>query len=119
MRAIHAAETTRSQPLDKVFFALADPTRRAILARLSVGEATVTELAQPFSISMPGISKHLTILADADLIFRRRQGRFRQCRINPSAMKSAVEWLDLYRTFWERQLDSLEQYLQSEVSEEE
>ena len=106
-------------PLDRVFFALSDPTRRAILLRLAESDATVTELAQPFHMSMPGISKHLQILVDADLILRQKQGRFQQCRLNPISMKHAAEWIDRYRKFWERQLDSLEQFLQKTSNIEE
>ena len=106
-------EKQPKQSLDRIFFALSDPTRRAILLRLAEGEATVTDLAQPFPISMPGITKHLQILADADLIMRQKRGRFQQCRLNPASIKDAAEWLDRYRTFWDRQLDALEQFLQT------
>ena len=107
------------QPLDRVFFALSDPTRRAILLRLVDGDASVTELAGPFSISMPAITKHLQILADADMIERRKQGRFHRCRLNPTAMKDAAEWLNRYRVFWEAQLGSLEKYVQALQTSEE
>ena len=106
-------EKHAKQPLDRIFFALSDPTRRAILLRLAEGEATVTDLARPFPISMPGITKHLQILAEADLIHRQKRGRFQHCRLNPASIGDAAEWLGRYRTFWERQLDSLEQFLQT------
>ncbi|HLJ53792.1 MAG TPA: metalloregulator ArsR/SmtB family transcription factor [Chthonomonadaceae bacterium] len=111
------AKPTR-QPLDRVFFALSDPTRRSIVMRLAQGEATMTDLSKPFSISLPGLTKHLQILADADLIERRKRGRSQHCRLNPVAMRDAAEWLDRYRVFWERQLDSLERYLKTMPTED-
>ena len=112
-------ERPARQPLDRIFFALSDPTRRAILLRLAEGEATVSDLARPFPISMPGITKHLQILVDADLVQRQKRGRTQQCRLNPAAIKDAAEWLERYRTFWERQLDSLERFLQTPPPPEE
>ena len=97
--------------LDQTFSALADPTRRAILARLVTGEASVNELAQPFDMSLPAISKHLKVLERAGLISRGRDAQFRPCRLEPGALKPAADWLDQYRIFWEQSLDRLEDYL--------
>jgi len=97
--------------LSTTFAALADPTRRAILARLSQGETSVTELAKPFNMSMPAISKHLKVLERAGLITRGREAQWRPCKIEPMALKSLDEWLDQYRQFWEQRLDRLEDYL--------
>ena len=97
--------------LSETFGALADPTRRAILARLSSGEASVTELASPFAMSMPAISKHLKVLERAGLILRGREAQWRPCRIAPSALKDVDDWLDDYRRLWEERLDRLGAYL--------
>lgn len=97
--------------LSTTFAALADPTRRAILARLTLGETTVSELARPFDISLPAISKHLTVLERAGLITRGRQAQWRPCRIDPTALKDVDEWLESYRRFWEESFDRLESYL--------
>ena len=99
------------QMLDSTFAALADPTRRAILARLALGETTVGELAQPFPISAPAISRHLRVLEDAALIARTRRGQQFVCRLNPVGMRSAQEWLDHYRAFWSGSLDRLDAHL--------
>jgi DNA-binding transcriptional ArsR family regulator len=107
-----------SQQLTTVFFALADPTRRAILERLAHGEASGTELAQPFSISVPAISKHLRVLEHADLILHRKDGRTHRFRLAPRPLKEAATWLEHYRHFWEAQLDSLDTYLQATAEEE-
>ena len=93
------------------FSALADPTRRAILARLASGEASVTELAAPFEISLPAISKHLKVLERAGLITRGRDAQWRPCRLEPRPLKNAADWLEHYRVFWEQSLDRLEGYL--------
>ncbi len=98
-------------PLSETFGALADPTRRAILARLSLGEATVTELSKPFDISGPGISKHLKVLERAGLITRGREAQWRPCRIEPNALKEVDAWLEKYRRLWEARFDRLERYL--------
>jgi DNA-binding transcriptional ArsR family regulator len=103
-----------SAPLDQVFGALADPTRRAILERLTRGEETVTALAAPFPSSLPAISKHLRVLEGAGLIVRRKSGRRRICRIEPAAMNDAAAWIDYYRRFWMERLDALETLLNSE-----
>jgi DNA-binding transcriptional ArsR family regulator len=97
--------------LNRTFAALADPTRRAILARLASGEASVTELAEPFAMSLPGISKHLKVLERAGLIVRGREAQWRPCRLEPRPLKSAADWLEHYRHFWEESFDRLEDYL--------
>ncbi len=102
--------------LDLLFSALSDPIRRAILARLAEGEATVGDLARPFSVSLPAISKHLRVLERAGLLERRIEGRVHRCRLQPRPLKDAVDWLAEYRRFWERQLDALEAYLEGEGS---
>lgn len=97
--------------LSTTFAALTDPTRRAILARLSSGDATVGELAEPFAMSLPAISKHLTVLERAGLITKSRDGQRRHCRISVAPLKDATSWLELYRQHWEQQFDSLGSYL--------
>ena len=100
-----------SDRLSAIFSALADPTRRAILARLAAGEASVTALAQPFDISLPAISKHLKVLQRAGLVARGRAAQWRPCRLEAGALKDAADWLEKYRRFWEQSLDRLEDYL--------
>ena len=100
-----------SDRLDATFMALADPTRRAILARLALGETSVSELAEPFDISLPAVSRHLKVLERAGLIARGREAQWRPCRIEPKALKSVDEWLEEYRRLWEQRLDRLEDYL--------
>ena len=107
-----------SEQLTTVFMALADPTRRAILERLAHGEASGTELARPFSISVPAISKHLRVLKNADLILHRKEGRTHMFRLAAKPMRDAAAWLEQYRHFWEEQFDSLESYLQGTSEEE-
>ena len=97
--------------LDSTFAALADPTRRAILARLASGEVAVNELAEPFDMSLPAISKHLKVLESAGLIARGRDAQRRPCRLEPAPLKDAVEWLERYRRLWEDRLDGLGAYL--------
>jgi DNA-binding transcriptional ArsR family regulator len=97
--------------LNATFAALADPTRRAILARLAVGDTTVTELAEPFEISLPAISKHLKVLERAGLIARSREAQWRPCRLEVRVLKDAADWLEYYRRFWEESFDRLEKYL--------
>jgi DNA-binding transcriptional ArsR family regulator len=97
--------------LSATFAALADPTRRAILARLVLGETSVTELAAPFEMSMPAVSKHLKVLERAGLIVRSREAQWRPCRIEPHALKSVDDWLEDYRRLWEERFDRLEAYL--------
>ena len=100
-----------TRPLDPVFAALADPTRRAILRRLSLGEATVTEVAAPFQTSLPAISRHIKVLEKAGLVRRRKEGRTHHLRLLASPLKDAMQWLEQYQWFWESQLASLEQFL--------
>jgi DNA-binding transcriptional ArsR family regulator len=97
--------------LSNTFSALADPTRRAILARLALGEVSVTELAQPFEMSMPAISKHLKVLERAGLIARSREAQWRPCSLKAAPLKDAAEWLERYRRFWEESFDRLDDYL--------
>jgi DNA-binding transcriptional ArsR family regulator len=97
--------------LDATFAALADPTRRAILARLALGETSVTDLAEPFAMSMPAVSKHLKVLENAGLITRSREAQWRPCRIEPRALKEVDDWLERYRRFFEGSLDRLDDYL--------
>ncbi|HTX54800.1 MAG TPA: metalloregulator ArsR/SmtB family transcription factor [Candidatus Baltobacteraceae bacterium] len=98
--------------LSTTFSALADPTRRAILGRLTRGQASVTELAAPFDMSLPAISKHLKVLERSGLIARGRDAQSRPCRLRPRPLKDAVAWLEGYRRFWEQSLDRLEAHLQ-------
>jgi DNA-binding transcriptional ArsR family regulator len=98
--------------LSTTFAALADPTRRAILARLSTGEATVTDLAAPFEMSMPAISKHLKVLERAGLVARSREAQWRPCRLEAAPLKDVAEWVEHYRQVWEHRLDRLDGYLQ-------
>ncbi len=97
--------------LSSTFAALADPTRRAILARLALGETSVTELAKPFEMSMPAVSKHLKVLERAGLIARAREAQWRPCRLDAGPLKDAASWIDEYRRFWDQSLDRLEDYL--------
>ena len=97
--------------LSSTFAALADPTRRAILARLALGETSVTELAEPFEMSMPAVSKHLKVLEKAGLIARGREAQWRPCRLKAAPLKSVASWVDGYRKFWEESFDRLEAYL--------
>jgi DNA-binding transcriptional ArsR family regulator len=97
--------------LSTTFAALADPTRRAILARLASGETSVTELAEPFAMSLPAVSKHLKVLERAGLIARGREAQWRPCRIEPGALKQVDDWLERYRRFWDQSLDRLDTYL--------
>jgi DNA-binding transcriptional ArsR family regulator len=97
--------------LDQTFAALADPTRRAILARLALGEATVGDLAEPFEVSLPAISKHLKVLETADLIIREKRAQQRICRLKPEALKTASDWIEQNRRMWEQRFDRLDVYL--------
>jgi DNA-binding transcriptional ArsR family regulator len=103
--------TTVTDRLDRTFAALADPTRRAILARLSAGEASVTELAAPFEMTLPGVSKHLKVLERAGLIARGRERQWRPARLEAGPIKEVAEWTERYRRFWEESYDRLEEYL--------
>jgi DNA-binding transcriptional ArsR family regulator len=100
-----------SADLNTTFAALADPTRRAILARLAWGETSVTELAEPFEMSLPAISKHLKVLERAGLIARSREAQWRPCRLEAAPLKDVADWLEAYRRFWEQSFDRLEDYL--------
>jgi DNA-binding transcriptional ArsR family regulator len=100
-----------SQQLDATFSALADPTRRAILARLSTGEASVTELASPFQMSLPAVSKHLKVLENAGLIARGKEAQWRPCRLEVGPLKEASEWIEQYRKFWEESFNRLDEVL--------
>jgi DNA-binding transcriptional ArsR family regulator len=104
--------------ITSTFAALADPTRRAILARLSLGETSVTELAAPFEMSMPAVSRHLKVLERAGLISRGREAQWRPCKLNPKPLKEAAEWLEEYRQFWEQRFDRLEEYLKTMQTKE-
>jgi DNA-binding transcriptional ArsR family regulator len=97
--------------LSTTFAALADPTRRAILARLALGEVSVMELAEPFAMSLPAVSKHLKVLERAGLVARGREAQWRPCRLDAGPLKDAADWLEYYRRFWDRSLDRLEAYL--------
>jgi DNA-binding transcriptional ArsR family regulator len=100
-----------ADPLSATFAALADPTRRAILARLASGQASVTELAQPFDVTLPAITKHLKVLERAGLVARSREAQWRPCRLQPQPLREAADWVQQYRTLWEQRLDRLEDYL--------
>ncbi len=100
-----------ADPLSQKFAALADPTRRAILARLCEGEASVNELAEPFDVSLAAVSKHLKVLEKAGLISRGREAQWRPARLEPMALKGVAEWLEHYRRFWDASFDRLDDYL--------
>jgi DNA-binding transcriptional ArsR family regulator len=104
--------------LSSTFAALADPTRRAILARLAHGEASVTELAKPFDLSLPGISKHLKVLQRAGLITQGRNAQWRPCRLEPARLQEAAEWVGEYRRFWDERFQRLDEVLQELIQEE-
>lgn len=107
-----------SDPLSSTFAALADPTRRAILARLAQGEMTVTELSTPFKISAPAITKHLKVLETAGLISRGRQAQTRPCKLEAARLREAADFIEQYRQFWEQRLDRLDAYLKQLQAEE-
>ena len=102
---------TAPDHLDAVFAALADPTRRAILARLASGETSVSELAEPFAMSLPAVSKHLKVLERAGLIARGREAQWRPCRLEAIRLKEVADWVERYRRFWEQSFDRLDDYL--------
>jgi DNA-binding transcriptional ArsR family regulator len=108
-----------TDPLSVTFAALADPTRREILARLAQGEATVSELAEPFSLSLPAISKHLKVLQYAGLVTQGRRAQWRPCRIESAPLKEVAAWMAGYRQFWDESWDRLDAYLQEMQSEDE
>ena len=107
-----------TDPLSTTFAALADPTRRAILARLSQGEASVTELAKPFDLSLPGVSKHLKVLQRAGLITQGRSAQWRPCRLEVGRLKEASEWVGEYQRFWDESFERLDEVLQDLIKEE-
>jgi DNA-binding transcriptional ArsR family regulator len=104
--------------LSTTFAALADPTRRAILARLASGERSVTELAEPFEMSLPAVSKHLRVLERAGLIARGRDAQWRPCRLEPAPLKQVADWTERYRAIWEQRFDRLDTYLQQLTAKE-
>jgi DNA-binding transcriptional ArsR family regulator len=105
------AAITAPDRISSTFAALADPTRRAILARLAAGEASVTELAEPFEMSLPAVSKHLKVLERAGLIARSRDAQWRPCRLEPAPLKDVSDWVESYRQHWEERFDRLDEYL--------
>ena len=107
-----------SDHLSATFSALADPTRRAILARLALGETSVTELAEPFDMSLPAISKHLKVLERAGLVARGREAQWRPCRLEAGPLKDVSDWVEHYRVIWEQRLDRLDKYLRELQSKE-
>jgi DNA-binding transcriptional ArsR family regulator len=107
----------KSPALDNTFAALSHATRRGILARLAQGEASISDLAAPYEMSLPAVSKHLRVLERAKLVTRRKDGRAYRCRLLPEPMKGAAQWIEKYRQFWERQFDSLAQYLEGSQKE--
>ena len=109
---------TAPDPISSTFAALADPTRRAILSRLASGEASVTELAEPFEMSMPAVSKHLKVLERAGLIARGREAQWRPCRLEAAPLKDVADWVEHYRRNWEESFDRLDEYLR-ELQEKE
>jgi DNA-binding transcriptional ArsR family regulator len=107
----------KSETLDRTFAALSDPTRRDMLERLASGPATVTELARPSGLSLPGVMKHLRVLERARLVTTEKRGRARECRLGPADLKEATAWIELYRRRWERRLDRLERYVERQKGE--
>ena len=103
--------------LDAIFSALSDPTRRAIVVRLAEGDASVSELAAPFQVSLPAVTKHLAVLERAGLLEHQKQGRVRRCRLVAAPMKVADDWLSTYRVFWDRRLDSLADHVKTAKEE--
>jgi DNA-binding transcriptional ArsR family regulator len=104
--------------LDSTFSALSDATRRGILAKLAQGETSVSDLAAPYKMSLPAVSKHLRVLEDAGLVTRHKDGRVHRCRLVAEPMKTAAEWIEYYRQFWEQQFDSLARYLEESQEKE-
>ena len=102
---------TTSDPLSTTFQALADPTRRAILARLALGEASVSDLAEPFEISLPAVSRHLKVLEQAGLVSRTREAQWRPCQLNAGPLKDAAGWIEHYRRFWDGSFERMDAYL--------
>lgn len=113
MPSIASPPTTRADTLSVTFAALSDPTRRAILARLAGGDATVAELSAPFAITPPAVTKHLKVLQRAGLIVQGREKQWRPCRLRPAPLKEAADWVAQYRQLWEQRLDRLEEHLRA------
>lgn len=111
--------TTAPDPISVTFGALADPTRRAILARLAGGDASVTDIAQPFAMSLPAVSKHLKVLERAGLIERSREAQWRPCKLKAAPLKDVADWVEEYRTHWEERFDRLDEYLKELQKKEE
>jgi len=111
MRSRVSQDTIIGDPLSATFAALADPTRRAILTRLTSGESSVKELAKPFEMSLPAVSKHLKVLERAGLIARSRDAQFRPCRLDAAPLKEVADWVEHYRRFWEQSFERLDEYL--------
>jgi DNA-binding transcriptional ArsR family regulator len=109
---------TPADPLSTTFAALADPTRRAILARLAEGDATVGELAKPFDMSLPGVSKHLKVLRDAGLVTQGRDAQWRPCHIEPAKLRDVSSWIEQYRRLWEGRLERLDAFLREIQAQE-
>ena len=105
--------------LDTTFTALADPTRRAILAKLSMGPSSVSQLAEPYEMSLPAVMKHLRVLEKAGLVSQKKTGRVRECTLSAKPLKGALDWVSQYKIFWEERFDALERYLAEEKSKEE
>jgi len=103
--------------LDSTFSALADPTRRAIISRLAEGETPILEIATPFDMSLPAVTKHIRVLEEAGLVVRRKQGRVRYCHLNAKPLREAAQWLVFYQKFWDVKLDSLAAFLESDPSQ--
>jgi len=108
-----------SAALDNTFSALADPTRRAIISKLTEGETPIIAIAAPFDMSLPAVTKHIRVLEKAGLVIRRKQGRVRYCRLNAEPMREAAQWLAFYQKFWDAKLDSLADFLESDAGQEE
>jgi DNA-binding transcriptional ArsR family regulator len=111
--ATSLSQSGEPDELDRVFSALGDPTRRAIVAQLAQGEATMTQIADRFDMSLPGVSKHVGVLEDAGLVDRWRSGRTRRCRLRPERMVTANEWMDAQTQFWNRSLDALAEFVEN------
>lgn len=114
----YATRAGSSRCLDLAFGALADPTRRAILSRLASGEASVSDLAKPFKMTLPAVSKHLKVLQRAGLVTQSREAQWRPCRLEAAPLKEVADWVERYRVYWEQTFDSLEDYLQKVQSKE-
>ncbi len=110
-RSSYLTYVLNMDPLSQTFSALADPTRRAILARLATGAATVGELAEPFDMSLPAVSRHLRVLTDAGLIERHTEAQWRRCELRGEGFRAAADWIEFYRRFWETRFDRLDEFL--------